>query len=217
MISIKRNELVIDENQLKKYQEMFAEQHALVFPHFLHPSLESFITSYLTNATYYIKSHINQNNQRLIAKEFALDLDNMLYKVLSFYLNNPKLLEVIKSITGLQEIKSFQGRIYKFEESENTFDNWHSDVRTETEERLVGISINLGNMPYEGGVFKLRNRATQQLYTEVKHDQWGACHFFRISPKLEHMVTNVSGTQARIVYAGWFNNSEITKALVFDK
>lgn len=116
------------------------------------------------------------------------------------------MIEGIKTISQLSTIKCFEGRIYKIEADEQSYLEWHNDLENKSDGRLLGVSINLSPEIYQGGTFKIRNRATQQVHGTIKHDAWGSGHFFRIDAILEHSVERVSGDFPRIAYAGWFKD-----------
>jgi len=202
MITLKRNEVLIKETALRNYQDAFKNTHSLVIPDFLCSSLQELINTYLSQAEFIVSSHLGTENN-LIAKEYALPRESIANNLLSFYLNKPEVLETVKKITQCENITSFIGRIYKFEEDENSFDSWHNDINKK-KDRLVGISLNLSNSPYTGGEFIIRNKDTHKIFRKVKHDNWGGVHFFRIHPDLEHKVDKVTGINPRIAYAGWF-------------
>ena len=202
MITLKRNEVLIKETALINYQDAFKNTHSLVIPDFFCSSLQELMNLYLSQAEFFVDSHAGTENN-LIAKEYTVTRESIINNLLSFYLNKPEVIETVKKITQCENIKSFFGRIYKFEDDENSFDSWHNDI-SKKEHRIVGISLNLSSSPYTGGEFTIRNKKTHKIYRKVKHDNWGGVHFFRIHPDLEHKVDKVTGINPRIAYAGWF-------------
>jgi hypothetical protein len=84
-------------------------------------------------------------------------------------------------------------------------DSWHNDVDAD-EGRLVGMSINLGEEPYEGGVFRMRYRETQEVFAEIPNTVPGDATLFHISRELQHMVTAVTGEAPKTAFAGWFRS-----------
>ena len=202
MITLKRNEVLIKETALSNYQDEFRNTHSFVIQNFFCTSLQELINPYLSQAEFVLSSHSGTEDV-LIAKEYAVTRESLIHNLLYFYLNKPEVLETVKKITQFDNIKSFMGRIYKFEADENCFDSWHRDI-SKKEDRMVGISVNLSNSAYTGGEFTIRNKNTHKIYRKVKHDNWGGVHFFRIHPDLEHKVNKVTGTNPRIAYAGWF-------------
>ena len=130
---------------------------------------------------------------------------NILSNLFFLLMNRNEYLEAIRYITGFNDIKSFSGRIYKLDASDDCFDNWHDDFKP-NEGRLVGISLNLSEGNYEGGHFLLRTKKTKELHKEVSYKNWGTAHLFRIDKTLEHKVTKVFGAIPRVAYAGWFRS-----------
>ena len=71
--------------------------------------------------------------------------------------NDERMLDVVRSITGCGPIGHFDGRVYRLEPSSDHYDSWHDDLG---DGRLVAMSINLGRQPYEGGALEIRDRRT---------------------------------------------------------
>ena len=71
--------------------------------------------------------------------------------------NDERMLEVVRLITGCGPIGHFDGRVYRMEPSTDHYDSWHDDLG---EGRLVALSVNLGREPYEGGALEVRDRRT---------------------------------------------------------
>ena len=213
MITIEKNRVNVDKTQLNDYQTAFKNNHVFVLPKFFGDSLKTWIQSFLEKASWHTKTYTRPNTSQSFGHEYQLDLDNKLYKILKFYLNHPKIIETVRQITQLETIKSFEGRIFKFEGDNKCFGNWHTDIGPTMPDRLVGISLNLSPMPYNGGLFKLRTIKTQQLHKIVKHETWGGVHFFRIDPTLEHCITAVEGIHPRIAYAGWFLSTDLKQKI----
>lgn len=129
---------------------------------------------------------------------------------INFAVNTPEFLEVIRQITQCEDILLFEGRLYRFAPGSEHFDSWHSDLGMSLRDRLVGMSINLGSVPYEGGEFRLRDKSSETVISELVNTGQGDAIFFRISSKLQHMVTAVRGSQPKTAFAGWFRSGETT-------
>jgi 2OG-Fe(II) oxygenase superfamily len=114
--------------------------------------------------------------------------------------NDERVLEVVRSITGCGPIGHFDGRVYRLEPSTDHHDSWHDDLG---EGRLVAMSINLGTEPYEGGALQVRDRRTGAS-SEVRSVHTGDGLLFELGEHLEHRVLPVTGASARTVFAGWF-------------
>lgn len=72
--------------------------------------------------------------------------------------------------------------------------------------RLIGMSINLGSRKYAGGVFQLREHDSKRIIFEIANTGWGDAILFRISSRLDHQVTAVTGNEPRTAFAGWFRS-----------
>ena len=66
------------------------------------------------------------------------------------------------------------------------------------------MSVNLSGQPYGGGVFQLRRTADERLLGEVHNLGLGDAILFRLSPQLQHRVTDVTGEHPKTAFAGWF-------------
>ena len=118
-------------------------------------------------------------------------------------MNDSRLFEVIRTISGCDPITYVDGRVYAFHSGSNHHDSWHSDA---SGGRQVGISINLSEREFEGGVFELRHAASDAVEWSIANTGPGDAILFRIDGDLFHRVTAVIGAAPRIVYAGWFQS-----------
>jgi hypothetical protein len=121
--------------------------------------------------------------------------------VLEFLLNDPRLFEVMRSITGCGAIGCFRGRVYRLTPSPGHYDSWHDDLG---EQRLLACSINLGRDRFEGGELQIRRADDPEQYVEVANPHAGDAVLFTVDPAYQHRVVAVRGTVARTAYAGWF-------------
>jgi hypothetical protein len=121
-------------------------------------------------------------------------------------LNDPALFAEIDRLTGCGPIGCFSGRVHlrRATAGAGHYYPWHSDV---AHERLVGLSINLSEQPFEGGVLEIRQEASQQIIARVANPTPGDAVLFRISAGLEHHVTPVTTDAPRLVLAGWFRRA----------
>ncbi len=136
--------------------------------------------------------------------EIELTLDEPgLFGLFLLTLNDPALFSAIEAVTQCGPIGCFTGRVYRRHNSDGRAHHypWHNDV---SDDRLVGLSINLGREPYEGGVLQIRDAATLQPISEMANTVAGDAMLFRISDAIEHQVTPVTGDTFRMVLAGWF-------------
>ena len=117
--------------------------------------------------------------------------------------NNPGFLGIVRRITGCQQAVAFGGRVYCMRSDGGHHDNWHDDIHP-AEGRLVGMSINLSQRPFAGGLFQLRERATGNFLREIANTGSGDAILFRISDQLQHRVSKVEGEVPKFAFAGWF-------------
>ena len=172
----------------------FDEQHALRLPRFLDSDLLAYVHQSIRAANFYERDHED------IAREACMH-DNPMLAMMCLIMNDGRLFEVIRCITGCAPIGYFNGRIYAFAADANHFDQWHSDT---IDDRRIGISINLTEGQFEGGVFELRHADAEATHWSIANTGSADAILFRIGDDLLHRVTPVIGPVPRVAYAGWF-------------
>lgn len=207
MIIIKPKNIEVDASQLATFKKEFEQSNLFICPQLFDNTLKALIDKQFSITQFTEFVHKGDDGV-VIGQEHVIPSDSALPKIINFYLNHKDVLDIVREISGISEIKSFTGRAYRFEANQQSFDNWHSDM---SNGRLLGLSLNLTDKPYGGGEFNIRNASSKQLYGKVKHDKWGAAHFFRISDDLEHKVEKVQGEVPRVAFAGWFNSQPLFK------
>ena len=200
MIQLTKQGLVGSVESLQLEQQ-FDCLHVFRLRRLLAPELVQFVSSRLGSCTW------TTTNDGDIARESAPG-DPIAMEVLNFAVNTPRFLDIIRGITRCHEIASFGGRIYRMLADGDHFDSWHADIGSTRRDRLVGMSINLGPIAYEGGVFRLRDEATGKILCELPNCGQGDAIFFRISQALKHMVTPLGGDVPKTAFAGWFRSGE---------
>ena len=138
-----------------------------------------------------------------IARELVLN-DKVALHALEFAVSTPEFLRLVEHITRCGPIAYFSGRVYRMAPGTDHFANWHSD---DLDNRLVGMSINLGPRPYLGGAFRLRRKNSNQMLCELPNTIPGSAILFRISDELEHVVSPLGGSEPKTAFAGWFKSS----------
>lgn len=178
------------------WRTAFAASHALVWPGFLAPDLAAYVRRRLATAPITIR----REHDREI--EHTID-DPVLLGAMQAILGDPALWRLVESVTGCRAIDAFSGRIYRREARAGGahYYPWHNDV---CEGRLIGLSINLSEQPYDGGRLQIREAASGRVITEVATAAFGDAMIFRIDPALEHQVTPVESATPRTALAGWF-------------
>lgn len=107
----------------------------------------------------------------------------------------------VEEITGIGPIRGLDGTINRILPRPGHELLWHRD--TQEPERLLGISIHLGCIPYQGGRFQLRDEVQERLLADVAITGRGDALVFGLSPDLAHRVTPAVGDHPRITFAGW--------------
>ena len=188
--------------QLTQWRTEFAKFHCVVLPQLLAPTLQQSLWQQIKAAafepvTYHYTDGVNTFSQHL-----RLNQINLAAHQFHLLLNHPKLFKAVQQITACAAIGGFSGHIFRINPGDNHYLNWHED--THTHNYLVGLSVNLGQEPYTGGVFQIRERCTKRVTSEIAHTRPGDAHLFNIAPWLQHRLTPLTGTVARIAAAGWF-------------
>ena len=173
----------------------FAESHAIHLPGLLHPDLMTAIWKGMDQGSWSSFEHVEIGRELLLERGIA-------FAVLHFVVNSPEFIRTVKLITRCSSISIFEGRVYRMIPGAGHFDSWHDDLGGET--RSIGMSINLGSVPYAGGVFQLRKKGTERTLDELPNVGTGDAILFRISPTLEHRITPMEGIAPKTAFAGWF-------------
>jgi hypothetical protein len=130
---------------------------------------------------------------------------------LEFLMNDPALAETISSLTECGAIGCFEGRVYRLMPESGHYDSWHSDVG---QDRLIAMSINLGRVPYEGGMLQIKRANDAEILGEVENRSTGDAVIFKVHPSLRHRVGPVEGSEPRTAYAGWYRAAPDFRALL---
>lgn len=180
-------------------KDAFARDHVVRLPGFFSPDLLDDFRKRLEGASF---SHRVEDGI-----EIELTLEEPAPLALAMVpMNDPALFAAIDRITGCGSIGCFTGRVHMRHASSDGghYYPWHTDA---IERRLVGVTVNLSDDPFEGGVLELRRRRSRRVIAHVANRTPGDAVLFRISPNLEHHVTPVTTTAPRLVLAGWFRRS----------
>jgi hypothetical protein len=181
---------------LDSLRDRFATNHYVVLEKLLEPALLAKVQRQMERAPWRSSSHGK------FGTELRLD-DPVTVHLLSFLLNSPKFLNVVRTITGYPQISDFTGRVYRLTAGPQHQFSWHSD--TKERRRQVGFSLNLSTDVFSGGTFELRDRLTLAPLAHVNNTGLGDALLFRISDDLQHRVTEVVNAVAKTACAGWFH------------
>ena len=194
LIRVRRSGVSLETSGLAELRARFEVSHCVRLEGLLDSDLLNFLVDRLERGTWSERVHDG------IGIEHVLDEDPALHMLL-FLTNAPAFRGAVQAVTGCRPLVQFNGRVYRMVPSRGHYDDWHDDM---TNERLVGMSLNLSPRGYTGGTFQLRQRATHAQLAELANTGFGDAILFRISPDLEHRVTDVEGTDAKVAFAGWF-------------
>jgi hypothetical protein len=185
-------------------QRCFAQDHMVQLPRFLDPELLALADRALAEATFVPKIHAG------IARESCMTANPML-SLLHFALNDTQLYRGVERVTGCAAIGCFTARVFRLTPDSDDYDSWHSDA---TSHRLIGLTVNLTDRPYQGGILQLRDTRSGRICAEVANVVPGDAVLFRIAEWLTHRVTPVTGTVPRVTFAGWFHSEPDFAALL---
>lgn len=199
MIQLTRHGSVISvsDKKLASLKRQFSKDHWVSLPQFLEPSLLDFVKRSVSKAKFKPVTH-----QKKVGAELSM-LENDISGLFEFIMNDARLFEIVRRITGCRPIGCFTGRMYQMLPNQNHYLAWHNDM---LQDRLVAVSINLSSKSFEGGILQIREEKSGEIVSEISNKEFGQGVLFRISPKLEHRLTQLEGTAVRITYAGWFRS-----------
>jgi hypothetical protein len=184
---------------LTRLKDGFARDHVIRLREFFAPELLQALDRRLDLAAF--RPRVEDGREI----ELTLDAPDALALTV-VALNDPALFAAIDGVTECGSIGCFSGRVHlrRAAPEGGHYYPWHTDA---AQQRLVGISVNLGSEPFEGGVFELRRRRSKRLLAQVSNPTRGDAVLFRISRHLEHHVTAVTTQTPRLVLAGWFRRA----------
>jgi hypothetical protein len=185
------------EGELARLREEFGRRHCLMIPRLLDRALAQHIALCVENSDFYRREHEG------IGVEACMEVNTTLAWLL-LLVNDQRMLEVIRSISGCGPIGHFDGRVYRLEPSTDHHDSWHDDIG---DGRMVAMTINLGRKQYVGGALEIRERGSG-VVAEARAPDIGDAVLFRLGDGLEHRVRHVTGENSRTVFAGWFKSGE---------
>ena len=200
MITLKACQVVADRPDIERLRSEYHVRNCALLTDLLDTSLLALLQPLVANGIWCDKIHGSIGKEVVLHDERALSL-------LHFAINTPVFLDAVRTITGCDDITSFDGRIFSLNPNTDHYDSWHDDI-VDSEVRLVGMSINLNPKGYSGGIFEIRERATKRVSVRIANAGIGNARLFRIAPELQHQVSVVTGNQPRIAFAGWFSSGK---------
>jgi hypothetical protein len=182
------------EQDLDALRREFDRRNCLLLENFLHPEIVSLLLPMIRTATFRPEHHD-------VGSELQME-PNVALHLLSFLANDLKLFNLVQKITSCSRVGCFSGRVYKLIPDPAHILDWHDDMKAPG--RLIALSLNLGTAPFRGGILQIRERSGGRILSEVANTGFGNAVIFKISPDLEHRVTQLQGDAPRISFAGWF-------------
>jgi hypothetical protein len=181
---------------LNRFRAVFRRKHYIRLPKIFDSQLLQTIQRKIDNAEFYERVHgqIDSN------KEFCLQ-DHSTSVLLHFLLTNHEIFHWVQQITGSPRIEGFEGRVYRVVAGGGCHDAWHNDL---ADTRLCALSINLSSEVYSGGVLQMRLARSREMITEIPNTGLGDAILFKISPYLQHRISEMEGDVPKTAFAGWF-------------
>jgi hypothetical protein len=186
-----------DAERLATLAASFGEAHVVRLPRFFDPALLRLIQRHLSDVPFTTRVVHDVHPP-------AVDLklrDDRLHGALHFLLNDPAVVAAVRVVSAVPDIRGFVGAVYRLLPGAGHRDSWHDDADGN---RLVGLSVNLSEAPFEGGEFQLRTRPDARPLATIANTGPGDAVLFGIDPALEHCIAPMRGTTAKTALAGWF-------------
>jgi hypothetical protein len=179
---------------LRRLRTQFDERHCIRLPSLLDADEFAYLQRQLERAAFADKKHGNIGVEVCLQESPALHL-------LNFLTNDDRFFELVRRLTGCGPIGTFLGRVYRMVPGSGHYDSWHSDC---VDHRMIGMSLNLSDGVYSGGVFQLRRKDSAEILIEAPNTGPGDAILFRIAGDIQHRVTGVEGAVSKTAFAGWF-------------
>lgn len=181
-----------------KLADMFREHGAIELRGLIDPQFATLLMARIEKCGW-VRQEVGLAGSRLVEAP-----PRLLTKALRLALSGEVFRDCIKSITGVDGQLCVDGELVQMQASnEEHFLSWHDD-RHEPRRRL-GFTINLSEVPYQGGEFEMRRKGGTTTYRH-SHMHIGSMLLFRVSNKDEHRVLPVTAGGPRRVFAGGITN-----------
>ena len=181
-------------DDMRRLRAEFERRHCIRLPSVLPPDGFDYVCEHVERGAFAEKIHGQIGAELCMGENAALSL-------LYFLTNDRRVFSLIRELTGCDSIGGFIGRVYRMVPGTAHYDSWHTDC---VANRMIGLSVNLSDDSYAGGVFQLRERGSEAILTEMPNTGPGDAILFRIAAHIEHRVTPVEGTVPKTAFAGWF-------------
>jgi hypothetical protein len=188
-----------DAAEIDGWRREFGERHCVRIRGFFDGRLLAWLRAQLATAEFRERVH-----EGIVPPPVDLGLrDERLLATIGALLNDRRLFDAIRAISGCDAIGCVAAIVYRMEPTPDHFDTWHSDMDGN---RMVTVSVNLGE-PYQGGLLQIREKPSDRIVHEVANTGAGDAIVFALDEHLEHRVTAVYGTTAKMALAGWFQRT----------
>jgi hypothetical protein len=178
-----------------KARDALLRRRPVVLQRFLADELLRLLARTLSDA-HFVPSNIDDVGARTIETPGHAGL------ALCLALERPEVLRMMESLIGDAKLTEVTGAIAQFGAATSHQLGWHDD-RVDSRRKLA-ITINLGTIEYEGGVFEFRDLKSDAPTFRHVHSRPGEALLFPIGPGLQHRVLPVTAGGPRTVFAGWF-------------
>lgn len=131
-------------------------------------------------------------------------VDHRLDVRLSFLLNDARLFDAVRAITGCPPIKGFLGRVIRHDPGARHYLDWHCDVDAGGPDRLVALRLNLSPRRFQGGDLLFRGAGETEVASAFRRGSPGEAVIFRATKDSFHCNSAVRGTTPKIALSGWF-------------
>ncbi len=185
--------LDLNDSSLGRLRADWLARHCVVLERFLDPRLVAAVRRQIASGTFGAFVHEESGH------EAKMD-DNAAVWLLDFLMNGPELLQAIGRVTD-RPVTWFHGRVYRLTPGTDEGHDWHKDYEIG---RQIGVSVNLTEGAFAGGVLQLRDAVTKVTLSEVANTGSGDGVIFRLGDDVQHRVLPVTGHVARLAFAGWF-------------
>lgn len=202
-ITASETQVVGSENARKRVREEFDRVHCIALTQFLAPDLLAEVQAEVDDA------HFDFRSIPGLKAEECMET-NRIYARLHLLMNDDTLLRAVDELTGVSA-SYFLGRVYRKVPGRGHRAEWHDDCKNQ---RLLGVTVNLGRRPYEGGALQMRRLGSTHVFCEARPAQPADALLFRIDPAFQHRADDVTGDTPRTVLTGWFHAGGTFKSLL---
>ena len=183
--------------EIRRLAREFDTSHLVLLRQFLDPTMLRLVQSQVKATRFRVSRH----------RGFGRDLrmnSSPAVSTLNILMNDRELFGAIDRITRCGRIGSLVGAVRRALPGSGNNLGWHDDHQLQ---RLVAITINLGSVPYEGGVLQIRDTRSKKIVGEISNTGPGDAVLLRIAPNLEHRNTVVLGGVPKTAFSGWFSRA----------